>query len=111
MDASTNHESEDRMSASSQLEAAVIKMISVSYTHKEINNLVRKTILDLGAKLPSRRVLHNRAYGAFSFSDSFNEKLSRAVDYVDHEREDPLPSSYRPSLISVAKSVRDSRLF
>ena len=97
MDASTNHESEVRMSAAGYLEAAVVKMLSVSYTHEEINNLVRKTILDQGAKLPSRRVLYNHAYGGFEFSDRFKEKLPRVAitsdyDYAEHmyNRENPL---------------------
>jgi len=101
MDASTNHESEDRMSAASHLEAAVLKMLSVSYTHKEINNLVRKTVLDQGAKLPSRRVLYNISYGGFEFSDRFldrfKEKFPRIAvtsddDYAKdiYNRENPL---------------------
>jgi hypothetical protein len=90
MDASTNHESEDRMSAASHLEAAVVKMLSVSYTHKEINNLVRKTILDQGAKLPSRRVLYNDSYGGLEFSDRFKEKFPRVAILSDDDRENPL---------------------
>ena len=97
MGASTNHESDDRMSAASHLEAAVVKMLSASYTHKEINNLVRKTILDQGAKLPSRRVLYNNAYGGFEFSDRFKEKFQRVaitsdVDYAEqmYDRENSL---------------------
>jgi hypothetical protein len=91
MDASTNHESEDRMSAASHLEAAVLKMLSVSYTHKEINNLVRKTVLDEGAKLPSRRVLYNQSYGGFGFSVRFKEKFLRVGAKHDmYNRENPL---------------------
>jgi hypothetical protein len=89
MDASTNHESEDRMSAASHLEAAVVKMLSVSYTHKEINNLVRKTILDQGAKLPSRRVLYNQSHGGFEFSDRFEEKFPKVAKLL-YDRENPL---------------------
>jgi hypothetical protein len=80
------------MSAASHLEAVVVKMLSVSYTHEEINNLVRKTILDQGAKLPSRRVLYNCSYGAFGFSDRFKEKFPRVGITTEnmYNRENPL---------------------
>ena len=42
MDASMNHESEDRVSAANRLAAAVVEMLSVSYTHKEIDNQCQK---------------------------------------------------------------------
>ena len=100
-----NHESEDYMSAADNLAAAVVKMLSVSYTHKEINDLVRKTVLDQAAELPSRRVLYNDAHGGFGFSDRFMEKIT---DDHTSSREDPL--IIRPSLISVAKSARNSPL-
>ena len=93
MDASTNHESEDRMSAARHLEAAVVEMLSVSYTHKEINILARKTILDQGAKLPSRRVLYNHSYGGSGFSDRFKEKSHISDDDCPvhmYNRENPL---------------------
>ena len=92
MDASTNHESEDRMSAASHLEAAVVEMLSVSYTHQEINILVRNTILDQGAKRPSRRVLYNRCYGGFGFNGRFKEKFSRVAIISDdmYDRENHL---------------------
>ena len=99
MDASTNHESDDRMSAASHLEAAVIKMLSVSYTHKEINNLVRKTILDQGAKLPSRRVLYNIAYGGFRFSERFKEKFPRVVISSDDIYNDQMYNREKPLTI------------
>ena len=74
MDAPAN---QDRTIAANHLAAAVVEMLSASYTHKEINDLVRKTVLDESAQLPSRRVLYNGGYGGFGLSDYFMEYLAK----------------------------------